>query len=213
MTGARVELIEPDPWLAASFLERARQFEASAVGLPSESRQVLLHSAVVAACDGCWRSGEGPSRAPRAAMHCASPRRATSWMAIITSCSTCSTRRASFATTCRTGRVWRSPPTSRRRPPPSASSLSWSTRTSRPTCPTGAPELRRRPDDHQDRELYHRFSDAERPGFRGRARHEPVTTGEATALHIADACASVCLQPERAGERIERRAPHARVVG
>lgn len=51
MTEATVELVEPDPWLASSFLAHARQFEASSAGLPSESRQVLLHSAVVAACD------------------------------------------------------------------------------------------------------------------------------------------------------------------
>jgi hypothetical protein len=51
MTAARIELIEPDPWLAASFLKQACQFEASSAGLPPESRQVLLHAAVIAACD------------------------------------------------------------------------------------------------------------------------------------------------------------------
>lgn len=51
MTEATVELVEPDPWLASSLLAHARQFEASSAGLPPESRQVLLHSAVVAACD------------------------------------------------------------------------------------------------------------------------------------------------------------------
>lgn len=51
MTPARVELVEWDPWLASTFLARARQFEASSSGLPPESRQVLLHCAVIAACD------------------------------------------------------------------------------------------------------------------------------------------------------------------
>lgn len=54
MTEARVEPIEPDPWLAAAFLLQAKGFSAdgSADGsIGMESRQVLLHSAVIAACD------------------------------------------------------------------------------------------------------------------------------------------------------------------
>jgi len=53
MTDARVERMEPDPWLAAGFLARAKKFAAdgSADTLSPESRQILMHSAVVAGCD------------------------------------------------------------------------------------------------------------------------------------------------------------------
>jgi len=53
VTEARLESIEPDPWLANSFLNRAKQFAADGnrEALASESRQVLLHNAAIAACD------------------------------------------------------------------------------------------------------------------------------------------------------------------
>jgi hypothetical protein len=53
MTDARLEPIEADPYLAAGFLKRAESFVADGEneGLQPESRQVLLHSATVAACD------------------------------------------------------------------------------------------------------------------------------------------------------------------
>jgi hypothetical protein len=53
MTDARVERIEPDPLLAADFLDQAKSFAADGAPntLSAASRQVLLHSSVVAACD------------------------------------------------------------------------------------------------------------------------------------------------------------------
>lgn len=53
MSGARIERIVPDHWLAAKFLERARCFASDgfSTSLEAESRQVLLQCAVVAACD------------------------------------------------------------------------------------------------------------------------------------------------------------------
>jgi len=53
VTEARLERIEPDPWLASAFLDRANQFavDGARTGLAVESRQILLHNAVIAACD------------------------------------------------------------------------------------------------------------------------------------------------------------------
>lgn len=53
MTHARAERVEPDPWLAAGFLARAKKFAAdgSVETLSPESRQILMHSATVAGCD------------------------------------------------------------------------------------------------------------------------------------------------------------------
>lgn len=53
MTEARLERIQPDPWLASAFLDRANQFavDGARADLTVESRQILLHNAVIAACD------------------------------------------------------------------------------------------------------------------------------------------------------------------
>jgi hypothetical protein len=53
MSEARLERIERDPYLAKSFLLRARRFAADAKRreLAAETRQVVLHSATIAACD------------------------------------------------------------------------------------------------------------------------------------------------------------------
>jgi hypothetical protein len=53
VTEAQVGRIEPDPFLAAGFLKRANDFTADgkSSALQPESRQVLLHNAVICACD------------------------------------------------------------------------------------------------------------------------------------------------------------------
>jgi hypothetical protein len=53
MTDASIERIAPDPRLATDFLTRARQFAGDAAhrDLAPESRQLLLHQAVVSCCD------------------------------------------------------------------------------------------------------------------------------------------------------------------
>lgn len=52
MTEARIEPTGPDPWLAAAFLARARLFAVDgSAEISAESRQLLLHSAAIAACD------------------------------------------------------------------------------------------------------------------------------------------------------------------
>jgi hypothetical protein len=53
VTEADLERIEPDPLLAGAFLTRAEQFAADAARTENtdESRQGLLQSAVIAACD------------------------------------------------------------------------------------------------------------------------------------------------------------------
>lgn len=53
MTDARIERMEPDPWLAAGLLDRAKKFadDGSVTTLTPESRQILLHGAAVAACN------------------------------------------------------------------------------------------------------------------------------------------------------------------
>jgi hypothetical protein len=73
VNGARIERIEPDPWLAAAFLERARSFAADgfSTSLKGESRQVLLQCAVVAACDAVLAVEGGPSKGRTAVIACA----------------------------------------------------------------------------------------------------------------------------------------------
>jgi hypothetical protein len=53
MTKAAVERVEPDPWLARAFLDSARSFvdDGSSERNSDASRQLLLHSAAIAACD------------------------------------------------------------------------------------------------------------------------------------------------------------------
>jgi len=53
MTDAQLERISPDAWLAGDFLGRAKLFaiDGARDQLRTESRQVLLHNAVIAACD------------------------------------------------------------------------------------------------------------------------------------------------------------------
>ena len=53
MTDARLEPIEPDPFLAAGFLDRAKRFavDGTSPSLGAESGMVLLHNAVICACD------------------------------------------------------------------------------------------------------------------------------------------------------------------
>jgi hypothetical protein len=53
MTTATIESISPDPWLAQGFYQRAHEFlrDGQSTGLSAAGRQVLLHSAALAACD------------------------------------------------------------------------------------------------------------------------------------------------------------------
>lgn len=53
MTDATLERIAPDPFRAADFLDRARGFarDGTVDSIAAESRRVLLHGAVIAACD------------------------------------------------------------------------------------------------------------------------------------------------------------------
>lgn len=53
MAKAELERIEADPFLAADFLDRAKDFvkDARVAGLSDETRLLVLHSATVAACD------------------------------------------------------------------------------------------------------------------------------------------------------------------
>lgn len=53
MTEARIERNEPDPWGAHQFLQQATRFakDGAQSSNSAEGRQVLLHNAVIAACD------------------------------------------------------------------------------------------------------------------------------------------------------------------
>ena len=53
MTDARVEDVAPDPWGAQGFLANARRLlaDGSRAENSAEGRQLLLHSAAMAACD------------------------------------------------------------------------------------------------------------------------------------------------------------------
>ena len=53
MTTATIESISPDAWLAQGFYQRAHEFlrDGQSTGLSAAGRQVLLHSAALAACD------------------------------------------------------------------------------------------------------------------------------------------------------------------
>lgn len=67
MTEAQIQRIEPDPYLARSFLHQARRFltDGADERNSAESRQVLLHNCAISACDAVLAT---PARC-RAAAH------------------------------------------------------------------------------------------------------------------------------------------------